>query len=162
MILWTTQNLKERFEILSVCMHLTWNTGPAVTDPVGDFAANPPALGIGQIEVEGIGQAGQDVEDKTDVDCILDGLVADAGRSQRLHIIWGDCRRMAGQFLQKAQGSPQPLIDRRGSPISQHGLDGFVCDGIHRNCGVNLRSKLALEPTGDKRAEQLQLTFMPG
>ena len=66
------------------------------------------------LEFEGVGEARDDVERKSDVQGVLDLRTRDAERQQRPHVVRGDGLVLARHLAQERERGAQRLGDRRG------------------------------------------------
>jgi hypothetical protein len=115
----------------------------------------------GDIEVERVSHPVNDIEVRADIQCVLDGLLAHPGGTQRRNIARTNCIRCERHLLEKAERHPQFLVNWRGVPVVQHGLDNVLVKFLRRNCAMNPGSIPAVILTRDEGSEQLTLADGP-
>src|SRR5512145_817854 len=102
------------------------------------------------------------IEQRADVDCVFDGLVADAGGAQRGDVGRAHVVRMERQFLEEAERRAQFGIEGRGAPIvHDRAYEPIIVQSQRRDRGVRLRSEDALVEFGCERGEELPFAHAP-
>ena len=89
-----------------------------ITQPIENLTADLPADGCCEVKIKGISQTGQNAENEADVNRIFNRLVADAGGAHNIKVGGRNLGGAKGQFLQKAEGGPEFLVNRGRAPTS--------------------------------------------
>ena len=92
-----------------------------------------------------IGEPVVDVEERANVDRVLDRRIGKSHRAERSDIGGAHLFRPQRQFFEKAERRAQLRVERRAAPVIDHCFDEpVILQGQRRDRGVRLRSEDAL------------------
>jgi hypothetical protein len=94
----------------------------SIPHPQEELRGLPHLLLVREREIEGIGEAVDDVEGHADVDGVLDLLFPEPVIAEDLHVLGRDvvgCRR---ELLDEQEDLAETVADRRGPPVPDDGL----------------------------------------
>src|SRR4051812_36419594 len=100
-----------------------WQDAGAVAELGQDPGGPGPVLGPRDLEIKGVGEPIDDVEQPRDVDRLLDRFVAHPGGAHRIDVGGADLGGGERQLLEERQHGAEPLVDRGGPIVGEHRLD---------------------------------------
>lgn len=131
-------------------------------------AAREHRLGAGKarfparhVPAEGVGEAGDHVEERAHVDGVDQCAVGDAGVAHPLGVCGGELVGPQGQLLEEAERGAELLVDGSGAPVALDCLPDVVTERIRRDRGVGVRSEGALLEVRHPAGEELALAGRP-